>query len=213
MTLRLVEGDPVGLPPEDSQDYLKLKMRSARVHGSQALYDSERAARSARWLRDNAERLPKPWADLCREDLKEPKPGWFDFLADHEEAIRGKSYAEARTAQERRTAAAKATIGEVRPAHRVKDKEACNLHTSSQEERAQQAGISRRTQIKLDRLARERPDLLEEVKAGRLSAHGAAIEAGIVKVPTTLEKLRKLWSKATDEERAEFLATLSELPE
>lgn len=211
MTLRLVEGAPVGLPPEDSDAYLELKMWSAKAHGSQALYDSERAARSARWLRENPDRLPKPWKELCK-DLEEPKPGWFDFLADHEEEIRGKSYTEARTAQDRRTAAAKATTGEVRPAHRVKGKEVCNLHTSSQKERAQQARIGRRTQIKLDRLARERPDLLEEVKAGRLSTHGAAIEAGIVKVPTTLEKLRKLWSKATDEERAEFLATLSEPP-
>jgi hypothetical protein len=50
-----------------------------------------------------------------------------------------------------------------------------------QTERAEQNGISRRTQIKLDRLARERPDLHERVKAGELSAHRAAIEAGFIK--------------------------------
>jgi hypothetical protein len=52
---------------------------------------------------------------------------------------------------------------------------------SSQAKRAATAGISRDTQRKLDRLARERPDLLAEVKAGRLSAHAAAVEAEIVK--------------------------------
>ena len=205
MTLRLVEGDPVGLPPEDSQDYLKLKMRSARVHGSQALYDSERAARSARWLRDNAERLPKPWADLCREDLKEPKPGWFDFLADHEEAIRGKSYAEARTAQDR--------------AERAEPLAAPRRPTKEEQEERRNKGSDRTLKrgetadYLTARIARDRPDILDRMKAGEFrSVRQAAIEAGIVKVPTTLEKLRKLWSKATDEERAEFLATLSEPP-
>jgi hypothetical protein len=50
-----------------------------------------------------------------------------------------------------------------------------------QKERAERNGVSRYTQIKLDRLARERPDLHERVKAGELSAHRAAIEAGFIK--------------------------------
>ena len=42
-------------------------------------------------------------------------------------------------------------------------------------------GISRRTQQKLDALARQRPDLLEEVTQRRMSTQAAAIAAGIVK--------------------------------
>jgi hypothetical protein len=40
----------------------------------------------------------------------------------------------------------------------------------TQAERAQANGVGKRTQEKLDRLARERPDLHERVKAGELSA-------------------------------------------
>ncbi len=56
-----------------------------------------------------------------------------------------------------------------------------------------------------ERLKREAPDLFEEVKAGRMSANAAAIQAGIRKKPTALEQLFKWWKKATDEERTEFL--------
>lgn len=40
------------------------------------------------------------------------------------------------------------------------------------------------------RLARQRPDLLEKVKAGEVSAHGAMVEAGFHRVPTILDILR-----------------------
>ena len=47
-----------------------------------------------------------------------------------------------------------------------------------------------RSQRKLDALAKKRPDLLEAVRSGIMSAHCAAVEAGIVK-PT--------WSAPVDE--------------
>jgi len=53
-------------------------------------------------------------------------------------------------------------------------------HPCSQTMRAAGSAISRRTQQHLDALARRRPDLLDEVRSGRLSAHRAAIQAGIV---------------------------------
>ena len=59
------------------------------------------------------------------------------------------------------------------------------------------------------RLARARPDLLEKVKKGELSANAAMIEAGFRKVPTTLDVLRKAWAKATLEERLLFLQEVS----
>lgn len=55
------------------------------------------------------------------------------------------------------------------------------------------------------RLARDRPDLVERLAKGEIrSARAAAIEAGIVKVPTVIDILRKAWRKATEAEREEF---------
>jgi len=56
------------------------------------------------------------------------------------------------------------------------------------------------------RIARDRPDILERMKAGEYrSVRAAAIDAGIVKVPTALELLRRAWAKASDEDREAFL--------
>ncbi len=60
------------------------------------------------------------------------------------------------------------------------------LDRSPQGERAKGTGVSRYTQIKLDRLAREFPDLHERVKSGELSVNAAAIQAGIVKPTSTV---------------------------
>lgn len=51
-------------------------------------------------------------------------------------------------------------------------------------ERARQHGISDATQHVLDRLARERPDLLTQVQAGAISVRRAALAAGIAKTAT-----------------------------
>lgn len=51
------------------------------------------------------------------------------------------------------------------------------------------------------RIARDRPDILERMQAGEFSSvRAAAIEAGIVKVPTTLERVMKLLPKLNDDE-------------
>ncbi len=55
----------------------------------------------------------------------------------------------------------------------------------------------------LGRLARDRPDILEEMKQGKFeSVKSAVIAAGWLKTPTVVEKMRKLWDKATAEEQA-----------
>jgi hypothetical protein len=84
------------------------------------------------------------------------------------------------TAALRIEAAAGATTGAVLPGGKVNQWSGI-LPDQTQRARAEAAGISERTQRKLDRLARVRPDLLEKVRAGRMSAHRAALEAGIVK--------------------------------
>jgi hypothetical protein len=59
----------------------------------------------------------------------------------------------------------------------------------------------------LRRLAKTAPEFVDLYEAGEFpSVRQAAIAAGIVKVPTALDKLRAAWSKATPEERKTFLA-------
>jgi chemotaxis response regulator CheB len=55
------------------------------------------------------------------------------------------------------------------------------------------------------RLKRDHPQIAQALARGEYrSVRAAAIEAGIVKVPTPLEQLRKDWKKASSEEREIF---------
>lgn len=54
------------------------------------------------------------------------------------------------------------------------------------------------------RLRRDHPDAVFD-ESVRGSVRQAAIAAGIVKVPSVLEKLRKLWQKASEADRRTFL--------
>lgn len=57
------------------------------------------------------------------------------------------------------------------------------------------------------RIARDRPDILERMKAGEYrSVRAAAIDAGIVKPRTPVQELQRWWSKASAEERHQFIA-------
>jgi len=59
------------------------------------------------------------------------------------------------------------------------------------------------------RIARDRPDILERMKAGEFpSVRQAAIEAGIVRVRNGFDQLLKSWRKATPEERRRFLGVI-----
>ena len=75
---------------------------------------------------------------------------------------------------------------------------------SSQVARAESNGVSRYTQVKLDRLAKDRPDLLDRVKAKEISVQAAAIEAGIVKAPDVMELAKRAFLKLPVESRLEF---------
>jgi hypothetical protein len=58
------------------------------------------------------------------------------------------------------------------------------------------------------RLRRDHPDA-DFDESVRGSVRQAAIAAGIVKVPSVLDKLRKLWAKATDADRRTFMDEVS----
>jgi hypothetical protein len=148
-------------------------------------------------------------------EMVEPWMGEWRRLSE-----RYRRYAEAGTPEERQrerdeTAAeittriqeaAKATTGDVLP-----QSPGINQYTGSgnlpgptQSERAARSGVGTRTQRKLDHLARLRPDLLAEVRAGRKSVHRAATEAGIVKPPSPLDQLCSTWKRASPEQRDRF---------
>jgi hypothetical protein len=59
------------------------------------------------------------------------------------------------------------------------------------------------------RLKNDRPDLFDQVKAGKISANAAAIEAGFRKKITVLQKLRSAWQRATEFERKQFLSEVT----
>jgi len=62
----------------------------------------------------------------------------------------------------------------------------------------------------LRRLSRMDGDWLARYEAGEFkSVRAAAIAAGIVKVPTVIDKLRAAWKKATKEERLAFLEEIA----
>jgi len=57
----------------------------------------------------------------------------------------------------------------------------------------------------LRRLAKTAPDILDRYEAGEFkSVRAASIAAGHIKVATVLERLLKLWEKATEAERRKF---------
>lgn len=60
------------------------------------------------------------------------------------------------------------------------------------------------TAYTLARLDRDRPELAAEVRAGRMTANAAAIEAGFRRKPTPFETLTRVWAKASAAERAAF---------
>ena len=61
------------------------------------------------------------------------------------------------------------------------------------------------------RLKRDAPEIADALGRGEFpSARAAGIAAGIIKVPTPLERIRKEWAKLNDEERAAFLEEISD---
>lgn len=94
----------------------------------------------------------------------------------------------------------------VRPNHRpAKDApESSDIVTTSAKERGNTKAYT------LKRLKDKSPGLYKDVCEGKLSANKAAIQAGIRKVPTTLDILKVAWTKATESERADFQAWIGE---
>lgn len=72
-------------------------------------------------------------------------------------------------------------------------------HTKKPHEKAK---AGNRSDYLVARMARDRPDILERMKAGEFtSVREAAREAGIIKDVSLVHQVVRLWEKATSEER------------
>jgi hypothetical protein len=105
-------------------------------------------------------------------------------------------------AQEIKRRAAENTTGDVLPEGRPAAERTKLVRSLG--ERATSNGVSKAQQQKLDALARRAPALLEQVKAGELSTHRACIQAGIVKVPSPLDKAKKAFTMLNKAQRQQF---------
>ena len=165
----------------------ELKNPRSREYAIQTLYSLKRVSEM---LRCDHERVQKDIAEI------EQYRHWEVLGYPTKEAMFSAELTDAGvmavTAAQRGQEAAKATTGEVLPASRP-TKESRQI-ADLQADRAAKVGISERSQRKLDALAKKRPDLLEAVRAGIMSAHCAAVEAGIVKA---------VWSAPVDEDDLE----------
>ena len=148
-------------------------------------------------------RASRPFADFIALEKT------YNFAAQFAPDLLQQSLEQADTARHVYEASAEVKRGApVGNQNAAKDKEnkpeICRIE-SAQSARAESNGISDRTQRKLDRLAKDRPDLLERVQAGGLSVHRAAMDAGFVKPESGLTALNRAWEKASADERVAFM--------
>jgi len=181
--IRVVSGSTLGLPPEGSPEWVRLKVEALRFHGNQSQYNGEKAARSARWLREHPAAWYDPDNELHRfadwgefvESVCELEPGWADFLVEHEARLTGDYQADRRTA-----AVALAEKAEPGPTH--KDAGAKGGRGNKAADNVSSFSHGNAADYLTRRIARDRPDILERMKAGEFrSVRQAALEAGIVK--------------------------------
>lgn len=153
------------------------------------------------------------WPRFCREVLGHD-PAFLAEMEDGVGVLEGAGHKgpisekQAKTAAQRTQEAARRTTGEVLPRGRQPESNP-EFKDLTQAERARQNGVSLAQQERLDALARKAPNLHERVQTGELSCHAACIAAGIVRVPTPLDILRRAWARASEDERAQFLKEVS----
>ena len=56
-----------------------------------------------------------------------------------------------------------------------------------------------------DRLAKKHPAIFAEVRAGTMSVRAASAKAGLIRLPTRFDALRREWTGASEPQRIEFL--------
>jgi hypothetical protein len=161
-----------------------------RVIRDRKLYENARAMEGKQSLAS----FEEYWDQVVRKpfDTWRELEETYHFVSTQAPELMRAPFEQASGAREKAMAAAAATTGEVLPADgyvadRIEPTDETDkrkgrqiVHPISQRERAKGNGIGVVTQKKLDRIARDHPELHEKVKAGELSVNGAAIEAGFI---------------------------------
>lgn len=191
---------PLVDPEKNPALWLEIVACEARDGAGMARYNATGVLEAARDLKARPDLWGgRDWPTLCREVIREDRPGWIDFIVANESAIRGLSHAEA-VKLHAQQAAMEAV--EARPAKGGRPKKGSGPLPSVPKGSESAARLAAR-------IARDAPQVHERMKAGEFrSVRAAAREAGIVRDPTGLELLRKAWKRATPDERAAFLSSV-----
>lgn len=214
------ESMPLGQVPEDARS----RVIEKKVWRLRSLFETDlrtafeylddlRAHEAWKYLREpDMERLVENRCRVTQAFVEQLRSGYASLIAaGHTGKVTATqaaaaAFAEDRTKTVRQVAA---EIGcSVRTAHKGKvftetDSLPEKVNTAADESAV--TGLSTATIYRQRRLKADHPDLWSQVEAGEKSTHSAAIEAGIVKVPSVLQQLRKLWAKASDADRKAFM--------
>lgn len=166
---------------------------------------------------------PKTWERFCREEL-DTEPEFVEQVeigvraleaAGHFGAIPDRQALDAATLLTKKEAmkgncnANKSFTSQISYAHVITD--LTDKVNESNRAKSIKAKGSNDVKYLTARIARDRPDIHERMKAGEYkSVRSAAKAAGIVREPTNLEKAQKAWLKLTAEERSAFQKWMKE---
>lgn len=206
---------PLWALPDDEVPIAEQRRRLTKFHAAKELADRDcqTVVELCSLWKDKGlyQHFAATWDAFCLEVLA-IDPAWVDRLcagfrllrADGTTGMVPAQTALSRAEQVRQ--AAIATTQETAPGKQGERTDLCNLHKFTAEKRASEYGVSRRTQIKLDRLARDFPTLHTQVIKGELSTHAAAKAAGIVKDVPLVQQAVRLAARLTPDERAHLIA-------
>jgi hypothetical protein len=146
--------------------------------------------------------------------LKQPFATWFElertyhYVQNCAPELIKKTFVEAQDARAAHNQELDAATPDLKEAHRPKKSDAIKNDIT-----VKQRGTS--DEYAIAKLRKDRPDIHARLLTGELSPHAGMIEAGFRKKRpsrklTLVARLLKLWAKATDDERAEFLAEINE---
>jgi len=180
----IAPGVPREMLPKNSPEFARRTLQHIQNLSLAAKYS----------LRDLEAALEEAREARIHEIWPERRYSSVEDLIEHE---LGESVATMQARKRSQAAAIATKVDDVLPVGRPE--QLGNLRNLPRAERAAEQGISPKQQEKLDKLARQAPQLLAEVKAGRMSVNAAFIEAGFaertVSVPAGVFGLAR-WIKS-----------------
>jgi len=189
-----------------SAEWLKWHLDGVRQGALQIAADSRPFIHSVRELQEHKawelyfDNEPKTWERFCAEAIK-AEPAFVAIIDEGVKVLEERKHqgpiTERQAIEAAKSAKALPRNGEVG-----------NGRSSPSDRRATYGETS---SYLAARIARDRPDILEEMKAGKYrSVRAAAIDAGIITVPTNLQNAQKAFSKLSKDDRETFLIWVSE---